>query len=100
VIAAEGARDEIRDEMAERDEIRDETVPRDQIPYRRAMEHLQDRLRDATRGNFDPDADITPIRALIVQGCDLDADVVPVVARLVPELPRRLKRWDGPVLPR
>jgi hypothetical protein len=50
-------------------------------------------LLTAANGNADPAVSIEPI-------CDLDADVVPVVARLVPELPRPLKRWDGPVLPR
>jgi hypothetical protein len=51
------------------------------------MEHLQDRLRDATHGNFDPGANLEPIRARIVQGCDLEADVVPIVAHLLPDLP-------------
>ena len=86
-------RDETRDEtpaaQAPRDETCDEPpqVPRDQIPYRLAMEHLQDRLRDATHGNFDPGANLEPIRARIVQGCDLEADVVPIVAHLLPDLP-------------
>jgi hypothetical protein len=29
------------------------------------------------------------------QACDLEADVVPTVARTVPELPRPLKRWGA-----
>ena len=41
---------------------------------------------------IDPLADISPIRALLAQGCDLEADLVPIVAREVPELPRPLKR--------
>jgi hypothetical protein len=40
-------------------------------------------------------ADITPIRALLDQGCDLEADVVPIVAREVPELPRPLRNWGA-----
>jgi hypothetical protein len=46
------------------------------------------RLLDAAQGNVDPLADIAPIEALLEQGCDLDADILPVVARTVPELPR------------
>ena len=44
------------------------------------------RLIEASNGNMDALADISPIRGLIEQGCDLEADVLPVVARLLPEL--------------
>jgi hypothetical protein len=57
-------------------------------------------LIDASNGNVDPQADITPILGLIAQGCDLDLDVLPVVARLVPDLPRPLKNWAAPWLTR
>jgi hypothetical protein len=50
-------------------------------------------LIDASRGNVDPDAHIGTIRALLDQGCDLEADILPIVARDVPELPRPLKNW-------
>ena len=40
-------------------------------------------------------ADISPIRGLIEQGCDLEADVLPIVAREIPELPRPLKNWGA-----
>jgi hypothetical protein len=43
---------------------------------------------------LDPAADLSPIVALINQG-DLEADVVPVVARLLPDLPRPLKNWGA-----
>ena len=36
-----------------------------------------------------------PIRALLAQGCDLEADVLPTVARTVPELRRPLKNWGA-----
>jgi len=42
-------------------------------------------LFDAARWNVDRDADVAPILALIDQGCDLEADVLPTVARTVPE---------------
>jgi hypothetical protein len=67
---------------------------RDEIPRLRA------RLEEAGQGNFDAESDIAPIRALLDQGCDLEADVVPVVARLIPELPRPLKNWGAPWLVR
>jgi hypothetical protein len=43
-------------------------------------------------GSFDPAADLAPIRALLDKGCHLEADVVPIVARGLPELPRPLNR--------
>jgi hypothetical protein len=61
---------------------------------------LRVRLIDASNGNIDALSDISPIRALIAQGCDLEADVLPVVARLIPELPRPLKNWGAPWLVR
>ena len=58
------------------------------------------RLFDASQGNADLAADISPIRALLEQGCDLQADVVPIVARELPELPRPLTNWGAPWLVR
>jgi hypothetical protein len=49
---------------------------------------------------FDITADVAPIRALLDQGCDLEADVVPTVARTMPDLLRPPKRWDAPWLQR
>jgi hypothetical protein len=46
------------------------------------------RLIDASNGNIDALADISPIRALLEHGCDLEADILPVIVREVPELPR------------
>jgi hypothetical protein len=57
-------------------------------------------LLQAAQGNVDTWADISPIRALLDQGCDLEADVVPIVARELPELPRPLKNWGAPWLVR
>jgi hypothetical protein len=62
---------------------------RDEIP------DLRGRLEEAGQGHFDADADIAPIRALLDQGCDLEGDILPTVARTVPELPRPLKRWGA-----
>jgi hypothetical protein len=56
---------------------------------------LRTRLIDASNGNIDALADISPIRALIEQGCDLEADVLPVVARNVPDLTHPLKSWGA-----
>jgi hypothetical protein len=47
-----------------------------------------------------PAANLAPIRALLDQGCDLEADVVPIVARLLPDLLRPLKNWGAPWLVR
>jgi hypothetical protein len=57
---------------------------------------LRPRLIGASNGNCDPQADIGPIRDLIKQGCDLEADVLPIVAREIPILPRPLKNWGAP----
>jgi hypothetical protein len=45
-----------------------------------------------------PAADLAPIRALLDQGCDLEAVILPIVARELPELPRPLKNWGAPWL--
>jgi hypothetical protein len=60
------------------------------------VRNLRVRLIEASHGNIDALADISPIRALLDQGCDLEADVVPIVARELPELPRPLKNWGAP----
>ena len=65
-------------------EIRDETAGAD-------GRNLRVRLIDASNGNIDPLSDISPIRSLIEQGCDLELDVLPIVAREIPDLPRPLK---------
>jgi hypothetical protein len=57
-------------------------------------------LEGVAAGHFDPAADVEPIRALLDQGCDLEADILPTVARTVPELPRPLKKWGAPWLVR
>jgi hypothetical protein len=65
------------------------------------VSHLRERLDLVAGGFFERDADLEPIVALIRdQGCDLEADILPIVARLLPDLPRPLKRWDAPWLPR
>jgi hypothetical protein len=58
---------------------------------------LRTRLIDASNGNIDALADVAPVRALLDQGCDLEAVILPTVARTMRDLPRPLKRWDGPV---
>jgi hypothetical protein len=60
-------------------------------PKRRKKE-----LFDAAEGHVDPAADIGPIEALLDQGCNFELDVLPTVARTVPELPRPLKNWGAP----
>jgi hypothetical protein len=66
-------------------ELGDETPPRDET---RDGRNLRVRLIDASNGNIDALADISPIRALLEQGRDLEADILPVIAREVPKLPR------------
>jgi hypothetical protein len=56
---------------------------------------IHDRLIDAAHGNVEPGLSVAPIHALIEQGCDLDADILPVIAREVPELPRPLRNWGA-----
>jgi hypothetical protein len=46
---------------------------------------LKGLLVDAAAWNVDPSSDIAPIRGLLDQGCDLEADVVPTVGRTVRE---------------
>ena len=58
-------------------------------------EALRGRLLEAAQGHIDPMADVEPIRGLLDQGCDLEADVLPTVARTVPELPRPLRNWGA-----
>jgi hypothetical protein len=71
-------------------DARDETsfVTRDETPVARVVEgdELRDEVRilNAAHWNVDRDADIAPIRALIDQGCDLEADILPIIAREVP----------------
>jgi hypothetical protein len=60
------------------------------------MEHLRGRLGEVAGSHCDTDANLEPIVALIRdQGCDLEADILPVVAREVPQLPRPLKNWGA-----
>jgi hypothetical protein len=95
-IVAAGPRHETRDETDmdkiarpdERHETRDEPPPCAAGLYRPANEQLLAALTEAARGNFDPLANLEPMRDVIRQGCDLEQDVVPVVAALIPELPR------------
>jgi hypothetical protein len=56
---------------------------------------LKELLIDAAGGNVDREADVLTIRAMLDKGCDLEADVLPTVARTVPELPRPLKNWGA-----
>jgi hypothetical protein len=56
---------------------------------------LKGLLVDAARWNVDREADVAPIQALLALGCDLEADILPTVARLVPDLPRPLKNWGA-----
>jgi hypothetical protein len=86
-IVAAVPRDETRNETpaveASRDETRDETDL-----YARSMAHLRERLDLVAGGSFDPNADVSPIAALLDQGCDLEGDILPIVARELPELGR------------
>jgi hypothetical protein len=45
------------------------------------------------RAILTPLADISPIRALLDQGCDLEADVVPIVARELRAAAPTQKLW-------
>ena len=76
-----------------RDETHDETPVPDAL-------NLRARLFAASSGNVHALADISPIRALLDQGCDLEADILPIVARELPELPRPLRNWGAPWLVR
>jgi hypothetical protein len=89
------ARHEIRHEIPVTDalchEIRHETpLVRDVTPLS-PIGVLRERLLTAAQGHVDLTATVEPIRALLDQGCDLEADILPTVAREVPELPRPLR---------
>jgi hypothetical protein len=93
-----GEGDETGDETpAPRNEIRNEIPPAARMLLGPA---LRQRLEEAGQGQIDPMADVGPIAGLIEDGCDLEADILPIIARDVPELPRPLKRWDAPWLVR
>jgi hypothetical protein len=99
-----------------RNEIRYENQPsaspRNEIPVERpadagrnrfhlvSTEAIRGRLLDAAPARIDPLADVEPISGLLEQGCDLDLDVLPVVATWVSDLPRPLKNWGAPWLVR
>jgi hypothetical protein len=68
---------------------RSETTARPRYAGEPDGRNLRVRLIDASNGNIDPLADISPIRTLLDQGCE--ADVVPIVAREVPDLPMPLR---------
>jgi hypothetical protein len=68
------------------EELREET-----LVLTRLRADLRGRLEEAAQGHFDADADIAPIRALLDQGCDLKADILPVVARECPSCRARSK---------
>jgi hypothetical protein len=59
----------------------------------KACEKIHGRVTVAARGNVEPGLTVAPIFALIKEGCDLEADVLPVVAQTVAELPRPLRSW-------
>jgi hypothetical protein len=66
---------ERRVETPPRDEIRVETPDlRGLVRVEMRVETLRGRLEEAGQGHFDPAADIGPIRALLDQGCDLEAE--------------------------
>jgi hypothetical protein len=84
-------------------ETRVETPSRDQVLYRAAMDQLRQGLEEAGMGHFDADADIEPMRALVVQGCDLELDIAPVlrgVAEARPPSASPLRNWGAPWLAR
>ena len=60
-------------------------VAETRVPMRPMVASLKGLLVDAAGWNVDREADVAPILALIDQGCDLEADVLPTVARTVPE---------------
>ena len=95
-------RNEIRNEIAApdalRNEIRNET--RNEIPDGRppaGFVTLWDRIQEVAAGHFDPEADMAPILVLLNQGCDLEADILPIIARDVPTLGRPLEALGRPV---
>ena len=80
---------------------RERKKARDEIPVARPVDplarvaSLKGTLVDAARHNVDLSTDVAPIRSLLDQGCDLEADILPIVAREVPELLRPLKNWGA-----
>jgi hypothetical protein len=66
----------------------------------RVRADLKGRLIEAAHHNVDASADVGPILYLLDQGCDLEADVLPIVALELPELPRPLRNWGAPWLVR
>jgi hypothetical protein len=66
------------------------------VPFeRREVTEAREKLLRAARGHVDLAVDVAPILALVDQNCDFEADILPTVARMVPELPRPLKNWGA-----
>jgi hypothetical protein len=65
----------------ERDKTREIISTPIEAVHREDYHGLRARLIDASNGNIDALADISPIRALIEQGCDFEADEAPPPAR-------------------
>jgi hypothetical protein len=80
--------------LAASQQIDGDRVDRPMVPSLKGL------LVNAANWNVDREASVEPIRHLIDMGCDLEADILPIVAREVPELPRPLKNWGAPWLVR
>jgi hypothetical protein len=83
-------RDRLRKMEAIRRKKKARKAPREAPPV-----SLQQRLEEACQGNYDARVSVEPIEALLAQGCDLEADILPTVAGTVPELPRPLRSWGA-----
>jgi hypothetical protein len=71
----------------------DRAYKRRRREWARIRQEIRGRLHGAARGHVEPELNVEPIRCLLDRGCDLEADILPTVARTVPELTRPLKRW-------
>jgi hypothetical protein len=85
-----------RDRFRQKREISPKNGATHPLPASNAPVSLQQRLEEACQGNYDARVSVEPIEALLAQGCDLEADILPTVARTVPELPRPLRNWGAP----
>ena len=85
-------------DRAERERAYRERKKKARVESRAMVSSLKELLVDAARHNVDLSAGEEPIRYLITRRpYDLEDDILPTVARTVPELPRPLRSWDAQV---
>jgi hypothetical protein len=61
----------------------------------RHCEEIRHCLYEAAKWHAEPGLSVEPIRRLLDKNCDFEADILPIVAYAVPELPWPLRSWGA-----